>query len=176
MRTALDDRDGFTKRRRQEAYDLLTELAGHPTPQGFVMLRPKGMEAHLGPFVDPTALHAVLSELAKNASQAAGHINQLCAADALALFPAKIGFMEAQHDWMQHFFGGDSVTRRHIDALTRNGWPLPAGPNTLSKLVSFENPIPTAKHYWRPVFARKCWPLSISSWLRRSVFPPCGIV
>jgi hypothetical protein len=23
--------------------------------------------------------------------------------------------MEAQHDWMQHFFGGDSVTRRHID-------------------------------------------------------------
>jgi hypothetical protein len=115
VRTALDDRDGFTKRRRQEAYDLLTELAGHPTPQGFVMLRPKGMEAHLGPFVDPTTLHAVLSELAKNASQAAGHINQLCAADALALFPAKIGFMEAQHDWMQHFFGGDSVTRRHID-------------------------------------------------------------
>jgi len=55
VRTALDDRDGFTKRRRQEAYDLLTELAGHPAPQGFVMLHPKGMEAHLGPFVDPTA-------------------------------------------------------------------------------------------------------------------------
>lgn len=104
IRAALDKRDGFINRKRQEAYDLLSELAGHPTPQGFVMLRPQGKDAHLGPFFDDMALDAVLSELANNVGQAADHINCLCATEALPHFPAKILFLEAQSSWMERFF------------------------------------------------------------------------
>jgi hypothetical protein len=105
IREKLDKRDGFTTRRRQADYDLLCELAGHPTPQGFVMLKPSGMDAHVEPFFDNSALGAVLSELAKHIGNAAAQINCLCATRQVAHFGIKIAFVEAQHRWLGKFFG-----------------------------------------------------------------------
>ena len=40
VRKALDARDGFTEKKRAEAYELLSELAGHPTMSSVLMMRP----------------------------------------------------------------------------------------------------------------------------------------
>lgn len=69
IREALDTRDGFTSKKRAAIYDLFSELAGHPSMQSVAMLRPQGMDARNGPFLDPTALRAVLSEMGKLAVQ-----------------------------------------------------------------------------------------------------------
>ena len=69
VRTMLDDRDGFTERKRAAMYDLFSELAGHATMQSIEMLRPRGMDVHCGPFFDATALEAVISEMGRLAVQ-----------------------------------------------------------------------------------------------------------
>src|SRR5215510_8651515 len=40
-RLTLDDRDGFRERKREQAYKLLCELAGHPNEKGFRLLTGK---------------------------------------------------------------------------------------------------------------------------------------
>lgn len=74
IREALDKRDGFTSKKRAELYELFSELAGHASMQGIAMLRPKGMDAHVGPFFDVTALDAGLSEMGRLAVQAGENI------------------------------------------------------------------------------------------------------
>lgn len=70
VRKILDNGAGLGKSRREEIYIKFSTLAGHPTPDGFAMLRPKGMDAHVGPFSDHTALRAVLEEMGTLAPQA----------------------------------------------------------------------------------------------------------
>lgn len=70
VRKVLDDAAGLGKSRREEIYIKFSTLAGHPTLDGFAMLRPKGMDAQIGPFSDPTALRAVLEEMGMLAPQA----------------------------------------------------------------------------------------------------------
>lgn len=70
IRKALDDHAGKGKSKREEIYKKFSVLAGHPTLKGFAMLRPQGMEAQIGPFLDLSALRAVLEEMSMLASQA----------------------------------------------------------------------------------------------------------
>ncbi|MDH5821553.1 hypothetical protein QFW77_00900 [Luteimonas sp. RD2P54] len=70
VREILDDAAGLGKSRREEIYIRFSTLAGHPTLDGFAMLRPKGMEAHIGPFSDLTALRVVVEEMGMLAPQA----------------------------------------------------------------------------------------------------------
>lgn len=70
IRKLLDDRAGLGKSRREEIYIKFSTLAAHPTLQGFAMLRPMGMDAHIGPFSDLTALRAVVEEMGLLAPQA----------------------------------------------------------------------------------------------------------
>lgn len=86
VREALDKRDGLKNEKRAAIYGLLSELAAHASMQSTAMLRPKGMDAHTGPFLDPTALEAALYEMGRLAVQA-GEIFGL-------LFPA--GWTEGQ--------------------------------------------------------------------------------
>ena len=70
VREALDKRDGFTDKKRAEIYKLFSELAGHPNMKSAYMLRPdKDGDAVIGPFVERTALEAVLSEMERLAVQ-----------------------------------------------------------------------------------------------------------
>jgi len=69
IRKILDNAAGLGKSRREEIYIKFSTLAGHPTIDGFAMLRPKGMDAHIGPFLDLTALRAVVEEMGMLASQ-----------------------------------------------------------------------------------------------------------
>ena len=70
IRKTLDNAAGMGKSRREAIYIKFSTLAGHPTVEGFAMLRPKGMDAHLGPFSDETSLRAVLEEMGMLAIQA----------------------------------------------------------------------------------------------------------
>jgi|SRR3989339_94299 len=63
VRKALDDRDGFEGKKRQEIYKLMSEVATHPTYAGFKMLAPDG-KVHLGPFFDSKYLKHLTHELA----------------------------------------------------------------------------------------------------------------
>jgi len=63
VRKALDDRDGFQGKKRQEIYKLMSEVATHPTYTGFKLLAPEG-KVHLGPFFDAKYLKHLIHELA----------------------------------------------------------------------------------------------------------------
>lgn len=70
VRVKLDDLDGFTTRKRADLYELFSELAGHPTMKSAWMMRPDmNGDAVIGPFMEATALEAVVSEMGKLAIQ-----------------------------------------------------------------------------------------------------------
>ncbi|WP_312315627.1 hypothetical protein [Stenotrophomonas sp.] len=70
VRKILEDAAGGERSRREQIYSKFSNLAGHPTPQGFAMLRPNGMDSQIGPFSDVTALRALLEEMGMLAIQA----------------------------------------------------------------------------------------------------------
>jgi len=107
IRQALDDRDQFTGQKRKAAYEQLCKLAGHATPEGAVMLAPNPSEktVHCGPFLEITALQAVLSEAALTAVQAAGSFQLLMNADDVEAHGVRLAFMHAEADWLKRFFG-----------------------------------------------------------------------
>jgi len=70
IRDALDKRDGFTEKKRAEAYKLLSNYASHPTHAGFKLFSPSWM-SKIGPFFEETYLKALLEELTKRLAAAA---------------------------------------------------------------------------------------------------------
>lgn len=107
IRMALDARDQFSGQKRKAAYERLCKLAGHATPEGAVMLAPNPSEktVHCGPFLEITALQAVLSEAALTAVQAAGSFRLLMHADDLKAHGVRLAFIHAEAEWVQQFFG-----------------------------------------------------------------------
>ena len=74
VRTTLDERDGFTEKKRMEHYQLLCNLGAHATFQGFELLRPfAGGDAHCGPYFADRALDATMPSWRKVAVGAAGN-------------------------------------------------------------------------------------------------------
>jgi hypothetical protein len=105
VRTLLDERDGFTERKRAAMYDMFSELAGHPTMQSVAMLRPRGMDAQIGPFFDVTALEALISEMGRLAVQVGEQLDAfLPAATGKALF-LRQGFDTVKRQWIARFYG-----------------------------------------------------------------------
>jgi hypothetical protein len=106
VRTNLDDRDGFTERKREAHYKLLCTLGAHASNQGFELLRPTpGGDAHGGPYFAERALDATAAELAKVSVGAATNFTPFFDAKSLADWETKLRFMEAQVDWFDYFFG-----------------------------------------------------------------------
>lgn len=69
IRKALDDRAGLGKSRREQIYKKFCTLGSHPTLNGFAMLRPDGMDAVIGPFLDMKLLRPVLEETGQLAAR-----------------------------------------------------------------------------------------------------------
>jgi hypothetical protein len=107
IRQALDDRDHLTDQKRKAAYEQLCKLAGHATPEGAVMLAPDPNEkaVHCGPFLEITALQAILSEAALTAIQAGNSFGLLMNADDLRAHGVRLAFMHAEAEWLTQFFG-----------------------------------------------------------------------
>jgi hypothetical protein len=105
IRMALDDRDGYTERKREAAYNLLCKLGTHPTYTGFQMLQAKGSnKVNVGPFFEPASLDAVLSELAKTIMQAGSQARHAKERD-IADYRMSLDYLTTQADWSDRFFG-----------------------------------------------------------------------
>lgn len=106
VRTRLDDRDGFTERKRAAMYDMFSELAGHATMQSVAMLQPKGMDAQIGPFFDATALEAVLSEAGRLAVQFGEQLDGFMPDPKGRSLALRHGFAAEKVRWLATFYGG----------------------------------------------------------------------
>jgi hypothetical protein len=73
IRKYLDDLDGFTEKKRAQAYSLLSEYAAHATPYGFHIISPEGM-TRIGPFPSKDRLTALFQELTKHLQMSCIHI------------------------------------------------------------------------------------------------------
>lgn len=117
VRKALDGRNGFTERKREKAYKLLCELAGHPTYAGFTMLaQQRSGDAHCGPFFEFTALKAVYEELAKHMVQAGNAFMRFFSPETRAGYETKRNFMETQGEWVERTYS-HAFDRSQIDEL-----------------------------------------------------------
>ncbi len=113
VREALDNRDGFTSKRRAELYELFSELAGHPNMKSDWMMRPqKDGDAVIGPFMEATALEAVISEMGRLAVQIGEHINAFLPTDWTRGLPSRSAFADRKREWLRTFYpSSDSAGR-----------------------------------------------------------------
>lgn len=105
VRTRLNDRDGFTERKRAAMYEMFSELAGHATMASIAMLRPKGMDIQIGPFFDATALEAVLSEMGRLAVQLGEQVDAFMPEPQGRVLQLRLGFASAKLEWVNTFYG-----------------------------------------------------------------------
>lgn len=103
IRKRLDDRDGFTSKRRANAYKLMSTLAGHPSPSGFQMLLSGGVYRS-GPFFDAKMLDSCWSELAKVAVQV-GMPYAMFKLKTREAAHIKAEYLDVTNAWMEKFFG-----------------------------------------------------------------------
>jgi hypothetical protein len=104
IRKRLDDRDGFTSKKRAEAYKFMSSLAGHPSPTGFQMLLSGGVYRS-GPFFDSGALESCWSELAKVTVQVGMHYATFFKPDTRAAAHIKAEYLDVTNAWLETFFG-----------------------------------------------------------------------
>jgi hypothetical protein len=116
VRKALDEKDGFTEKKRAGAYNLLCELAAHPTYKGLVMLAPQAQGYHCGPFFDPTALKALIEELARITVQAGCNYSPFFKGDTKQKMETKLHLMEVGGEWMEMYYGR-YFDRREVDEM-----------------------------------------------------------
>jgi hypothetical protein len=65
VRTALDQRDGFTERKRKQRFDILSVLGVHPSPKGLELNRDGGRQIRTGPFKHSGSVQACIEEAAR---------------------------------------------------------------------------------------------------------------
>ena len=100
IRQHLDRRDGFTEKKRDAAYRLLSTLAARPSVEGVAMLRPDGRNAHLGPFLDTSILEPLLAEMSKLAAQAGEAIDSFLPSHLETVEKSARNFVEAKNLWI----------------------------------------------------------------------------
>lgn len=129
IREVLDDRDGFTERKREKHYKDLCVVAGHPTFAGFEMLRPEaGADAHMGPFFVPRLLTATVQELVRVNMVAYESFKWFWKPRTLPQYRAALDYLENAANWASKMYGHDPVdskkiaaAREIITALERRG-------------------------------------------------------
>ncbi len=105
VREALDARDGFTSRKRAEMYEMFCELAGHPTMKSAWMMRPvKEGDAVIGPFIEPTTVEAVLSEMGRLAVQIGDVLAEFIPSGWRPGLPVRLAFIESKTEWIGRFY------------------------------------------------------------------------
>jgi len=104
IRTALDERDKFTSKKRNQEYQLLCELAAHPTYQGFQLLAPRGRQHHCGPFFDSYSLTRLIEHLAKLAIQAGEKFGLFFDPKTKGPLTVKLDFLELRINWCERYW------------------------------------------------------------------------
>jgi hypothetical protein len=117
IRQVLDDRDGFTEKRRMEHYKLLSSIAAHPTFAGFTMLRPThGADAHMGPFYVPELLTSTIQELVKVSVAAWENFKWFFKPETIPQYRAMLRYLETSVEWIEVTYE-KRMDRRDIEAV-----------------------------------------------------------
>ena len=105
VRIALDGRDGFEGRKREEIYRMFCELAAHPTMKSAYMMRPqRDGDAVIGPFIAADSLEAVLSEMGRLAIQVGEVLDQFFPETWADVRPAREDYARARLEWFAVFY------------------------------------------------------------------------
>ena len=105
VRKALDERDGFEGRKREEMYRMFSELAAHPTMKSVYMMRPqKDGDAVIGPFMAQDSLQAVLSEMGRLAVQVGEVLDHFFPETWADVLPAREDSARARLEWFATFY------------------------------------------------------------------------
>ena len=103
IRDALNNRDGFIAKKRDEMYATLCSFATHPTPQGFKLTSIDG-SGEIGPFVLKPLLTAWLEESMKLIGDAAfvyaGHFDGV----RPELETVKRRYFDTMMEWRKRYF------------------------------------------------------------------------
>ena len=81
IRKYLDDRDGYTEKRRATHYQMLCALGAHPSPAGFELKRNGAKLIKSGPFKQRESLEQCIQEAAKLTVLLAERLRQFCLSD-----------------------------------------------------------------------------------------------
>lgn len=107
IREALDKRDGYTSGKRKEIYDLISELASHPSYFGVALTTTNVGEslrvAQIGPFFDDNKLRAWLLEMTLRLSHAAFVLLRNPVASDTKLLKAKDHYLKVSDRWMSKY-------------------------------------------------------------------------
>ena len=105
VRKALDQRDGFRGRKREEMYRMFCELAAHPTMKSAYLMRPeKEGDAVIGPFIAPGTLEAVLSEMGRLAVQVSEVLDHFLPETWADILPARADYARGRLEWFATFY------------------------------------------------------------------------
>ncbi|MCF6300015.1 MAG: hypothetical protein L3J52_02690 [Proteobacteria bacterium] len=102
IRVQLDKRDGLKEQKRAEAYSLLSELASHPTSEGFKLFSPNSL-SKIGPFFDDKYLKAWIQELVKLVPHGSVVFIELFNDSNLQLLKAQEHFLTNIKPWEEEF-------------------------------------------------------------------------
>jgi hypothetical protein len=106
IRDKLDQRDGFTEKKREAHYKRLCVLCGHPTFAGFAMLRPEpNADAHMGPFLVPNLLEPCIQELVMVSITAWQAFMRFFPPKTLPRYEVRIRYLEKQNAWFSAVYG-----------------------------------------------------------------------
>ena len=105
VRKALDERDGFRRRKREEMYRMFSELAAHPTMKSAYLMRPqKEGNAVIGPFIAPGTLEAVISEMGRLAVQVSEVLDPFFPETWADVVSARADYARVRLEWFATFY------------------------------------------------------------------------
>ena len=115
VRKALDLRDGFTSKKRAEHYGMFSELAGHPSMNSVLMMRPeRGGDAVVGPSMEKTSLEASLGEMGRLAILAGEILDRFFPTTWQEGVAVRVKFARIKSVWIARFYpkAKSSTTQR----------------------------------------------------------------
>jgi hypothetical protein len=123
VREKLDKRDGHSSGRRAEMYKMFSELAGHPTMNSHLMMRPiKGGNAVIGPFIEDTSFSATIDEMGRLGVQVGEILSSFMPKDWEPACLPLAAFAAMKMTWFDEFY--PSILDKHLSAVegvTRDG-------------------------------------------------------
>lgn len=106
VRSRLDKRYQHTGDKRRAAYQMLSTMASHPSPDGFILTMPKNNLSETGPFYEERFLRALLGDMAQHGLAATVNFTSLLPAATGAERQAKHIFAQRGGKWLETYMGG----------------------------------------------------------------------
>jgi hypothetical protein len=103
VRKRLDARYKHVGDARRKAYQALSTMASHPSPDGFALITPRDNLSVTGPFFEARFLDALLAEMAQHGLGAGVNFTSLLAAQTEAEMAAKIVYAQRAGRWVERY-------------------------------------------------------------------------